>query len=97
MTGGIDAYLYSYTTPTGAAIVDADGFPTPSPLEPVSECSTTPGCTHLGQFNRYRKRDYGNSYTGMEGETRTRPMSRLGITAPVPGPGTSRITKILLK
>lgn len=51
MNGGIDAYLYAYTNPaTGAVIVDADGFPTPSPLDAVSECSS-PGCTHLGQFS----------------------------------------------
>ncbi len=52
MTGGIDAYLYSYTDPaTGAALVDSDGFPTPSPLEPAGECATTAGCAHLGQFS----------------------------------------------
>jgi hypothetical protein len=50
MEGQIDAYLYSYTNPaTGAAIVDADGFPTPSPLSPVSQCAP-PGCIHLGIF-----------------------------------------------
>jgi hypothetical protein len=57
MKGTIDAHLYNYTNPaTGAAIVDADGFPTPSPLEPASECSTTPGCTHLGTFSFIVKR-----------------------------------------
>jgi hypothetical protein len=57
MTGGIDGYLYAYTNPaTGAAITDADGFPTPSPLEPAAECSTTPGCTHLGHFSFIARR-----------------------------------------
>jgi hypothetical protein len=51
MQGSIDARLYSYTDPTGATIVDADGFPTPSPLAPAAECDTTPGCTHLGAFS----------------------------------------------
>lgn len=51
MRGSIDARLYSYTDATGAALVDADGFPTPSPLAPASECGTTPGCTHLGEFS----------------------------------------------
>lgn len=51
MHGTIDAHLYNYTTATGAAIVDADGFPTPSPLAPASECASTPGCTHLGTFS----------------------------------------------
>ncbi|MEI6666859.1 MAG: hypothetical protein WCP29_01785 [Acidobacteriota bacterium] len=53
MTGAIDAYLYAYTDPStgGRTIVDADGFPTPSPLEPASECGSTPGCQHLGQFS----------------------------------------------
>jgi hypothetical protein len=50
MTGQIDAYLYSYTDSTGAAIVDSDGLPTPSPLSPPAQCSTTPGCTHMGIF-----------------------------------------------
>ncbi|HSL23905.1 MAG TPA: hypothetical protein VK886_20390 [Vicinamibacterales bacterium] len=51
MRGSIDARLYTYTDATGAAIVDADGFPTPSPLAPASGCSTTAGCTHLGTFS----------------------------------------------
>lgn len=51
MTGQIDARLYNYTSATGAAIVDGDGFPTPSPLAPAAECDTTPGCTHLGTFS----------------------------------------------
>lgn len=52
MRGGIDAFLYFYTDPgTGAVITDGDGFPTPSPLAPPAECSTTPGCTHLGEFS----------------------------------------------
>lgn len=51
MHGTIDAHLYNYTDAAGHAIVDADGFPTPSPLEPASECSSTPGCTHLGTFS----------------------------------------------
>ena len=51
MRGGIDAHLYNYTDPTGAALVDGDGFPTPSPLAPASECATTAGCTHLGEFS----------------------------------------------
>jgi hypothetical protein len=51
MRGSIDARLYSYTDATGAALVDADGFPTPSPLAPASECVATTGCTHLGKFS----------------------------------------------
>jgi hypothetical protein len=51
MRGMIDAHLYNYTNAAGHAIVDADGFPTPSPLEPASECAATPGCTHLGTFS----------------------------------------------
>ena len=49
MQGGIDAHLYNFAN--GATFVDADGFPTPSPLAPASECVTTPGCTHLGKFS----------------------------------------------
>ncbi len=50
MEGQIDAYLYSYTDPkTGAAIVDSEGLPTPSPLSPPSQC-TPPGCLHMGVF-----------------------------------------------
>lgn len=51
MQGSIDARLYAYTDATGAAIVDGDGFPTPSPLAPASACDTTTGCTHLGKFS----------------------------------------------
>jgi hypothetical protein len=51
MHGTIDAHLYNYTTASGAAVVDADGFPTPSPLAPASECAATAGCTHLGTFS----------------------------------------------
>lgn len=56
MHGAIDARLYSYTTATGEVIVGPDGLPTPSPLAPASECSTTPGCTHLGKFSFVAKR-----------------------------------------
>ena len=50
MQGQIDAYLYYYTDPkTGAAIVDVDGLPTPSPLSPPAQCSP-PGCIHMGVF-----------------------------------------------
>jgi hypothetical protein len=50
MQGQIDAYLYSYTDPkTGAAIVDSEGLPTPSPLSPPALC-TPPGCLHMGIF-----------------------------------------------
>jgi hypothetical protein len=57
MRGGIDAYLYSYTDPaTGLAITDSDGFPTPSPLAPPSECAATPGCLHLGEFSFIARR-----------------------------------------
>ncbi len=50
LEGTIDAYLYFYTNPaTGAAIVDSDGLPTPSPLSPPSQCSP-PGCLHMGVF-----------------------------------------------
>ena len=56
MRGTIDAHLYNYTDAAGRAIVDADGFPTPSPLAPASECATTPGCTHLGTFSFIVKR-----------------------------------------
>lgn len=56
MQGQIDAYLYSYTDPkTGLTITDADGFPTPSPLTPASQCSP-PGCVHLGIFTFKVKR-----------------------------------------
>ena len=51
MQGSIDARLYSYTDPTGATLLDANGFPTPNPLAPASECETTAGCTHLGAFS----------------------------------------------
>jgi hypothetical protein len=51
MRGSIDARLYSYTDASGAAIVDGDGFPTPNPLAPASECASTAGCTHLGKFS----------------------------------------------
>jgi hypothetical protein len=50
MQGQIDAYLYSYTNPaTGAAIVDSEGLPTPSPLSSPAQCSP-PGCLHMGIF-----------------------------------------------
>jgi hypothetical protein len=50
--GIIDAHMYIYVDPTtGAVTVDADGFPTPSPLAPASECATTTGCTDLGEFS----------------------------------------------
>ena len=50
MQGQIDAYLYYYTDPkTGAAIVDSEGLPIPSPLSPPAQCSP-PGCVHLGVF-----------------------------------------------
>jgi hypothetical protein len=48
MRGGIDARLYEFAN--GSAHVDGAGFPTPSPVAPASECSRTPGCTHLGRF-----------------------------------------------
>jgi hypothetical protein len=51
MQGAIDARLYSFTDATGATFVDAEGFPTPNPLAPASECASTPGCTHLGAFS----------------------------------------------
>ncbi|HEX8029566.1 MAG TPA: hypothetical protein VF491_13925 [Vicinamibacterales bacterium] len=50
LQGGLNAFLYAYAGPGGAVITDSDGFPTPSPLAPSSECATTPGCTHLGEF-----------------------------------------------
>ncbi len=56
MHGTIDAHLYNYTDAAGHAIVDADGFPTPSPLAPAGECGSTPGCTHLGTFSFIVKR-----------------------------------------
>jgi hypothetical protein len=49
MEGTIDAYLYFYTDQTGAAIVDSEGLPTPSPLSPPELCSP-PGCLHIGMF-----------------------------------------------
>ena len=51
LQGRFDAFLYTYTSPAGAVIVDGDGFPTPSPLAPPSECATTAGCTHFGEFS----------------------------------------------
>jgi len=51
LEGRIDAFLYTYVAPSGEAIVDADGFPTPSPLGEPSSCITTPGCNYLGAFS----------------------------------------------
>jgi len=56
LEGHFEAFLYLYTTPTGAAILGADGLPTPSPLAPPSQCATTPGCTRLGEFTFSVKR-----------------------------------------
>jgi hypothetical protein len=51
MHGKLSAYLYAYMNPgSGLANVDADGFPSPNPLAPASQCGTTPGCTALGAF-----------------------------------------------
>lgn len=49
MVGNIDAYLYNYAN--GSAITDSQGFPTPSPLAPASQCGSTAGCTALGKFS----------------------------------------------
>jgi hypothetical protein len=52
MHGRLSAYLYLYMNPgTGLANVDADGFPSPNPLAPASQCGATPGCTPLGAFS----------------------------------------------
>jgi len=51
MQGIIDKILYNYVSPSGGVIVDTDGFPMPNPLDPSAACSTTPGCTDLGQFS----------------------------------------------
>lgn len=50
MEGFIDAYLYLYTRPDGSVITDADGLPTPSPLDPPSLCDPSKGCVPLGKF-----------------------------------------------
>ena len=51
MEGQIDAYLYSYTDPaTGVVHTDAEGFPTPSPLDPPALCDPGKGCLHMGIF-----------------------------------------------
>ena len=50
LEGRLEAFLYSYTTPTGVAILGADGLPTPSPLSLPSQCATQAGCTRLGEF-----------------------------------------------
>jgi hypothetical protein len=51
MEGSMDSYFYAYTDAAGTVITDAEGFPTPSPLAPPSECASTAGCTHLGTFS----------------------------------------------
>lgn len=51
MRGSIDMRFYGFAYYGGIATVDSDGFPTPSPLAPASECSATPGCIHLGAFS----------------------------------------------
>jgi len=52
MHGRLSANLYAYMNPgTGLANLDADGFPSPNPLAPASECGVTPGCTPLGAFS----------------------------------------------
>lgn len=54
MTGTLHAYLYSYTTATGAVIVGPDGLPSPNPLTNPALCSSlTPAgaCTHFGDFS----------------------------------------------
>ena len=51
MRGKLSANLYAYMNPgSGLANVDADGFPSPNPLAPASQCAATPGCTPLGAF-----------------------------------------------
>ena len=54
MTGTIDAFLYLYTDAKGAAVVGADGLPTPSPLD-APTCAA-PTCQSLGQFTFIAKR-----------------------------------------
>jgi hypothetical protein len=52
MHGRLSAHLYLYMNPgTGLANLDADGFPSPNPLAPTSQCGATPGCTALGSFS----------------------------------------------
>ena len=52
MHGKLWANLYAYMNPgTGLANVDADGFPSPNPLAPASQCGATSGCTPLGAFS----------------------------------------------
>jgi len=51
MRGKLSANLYAYMNPgTGLANVDTDGFPSPNPLAPASQCGATPQCTPLGAF-----------------------------------------------
>jgi len=56
MEGSINAFLYQYTDASGKTINDADGFPTPSPLEAPEACQPAKGCTPLGQFSFKVKR-----------------------------------------
>lgn len=56
MEGNINAFLYTYTDASGKTVNDADGFPTPSPLEAPELCQPAKGCTALGQFNFKVKR-----------------------------------------
>lgn len=51
MTGSINAFLYNYTDANGKVITDANGFPTPNPLDPPASCNPAKGCTNLGQFS----------------------------------------------
>ena len=51
MRGKLSANLYAYMNPgTGLANLDADGFPSPNPLAPASQCGAMVGCTPLGAF-----------------------------------------------
>lgn len=54
MEGTLDAHLYLYTNASGAAVIGADGLPTPSPLD--APTCVAPLCQHLGIFSFKAKR-----------------------------------------
>jgi hypothetical protein len=60
MQGTITATFYAFTRPDGSAILDEDGFPTPSPLSPASECDPSSRCTNLGKFSFVARRVKAN-------------------------------------
>jgi hypothetical protein len=69
MTGTVHAFLYSYTTATGAVIVGPDGLPSPNPLTNPAQCATTTpagACAHLADFSFIAQRIQVEDLAGVD-------------------------------